>query len=312
MFTYLGGLLLGWSIGANSSANAFGTAVSSKMVKFRLAVILIAVFVIIGAWLQGAEGIETLQKLSDQTPKSAAVAALAAALTVAVMTGLKIPVSTSQAVVGAIIGLGLMRHQTNMGGLVKIVICWIGTPIGGMLFCIIFYKSFRILINKFQPSLFQLDPIIRIGLIVCGCYGAYALGANNVANAAAVFVGKDMLTLQSGALLGGVAIAFGAVTYSRNVMMTVGKSIVKLDSYSAFICVLAHAVTVHIFAIVGVPVSSSQAIVGAVMGVSFIKGLHVVNVKVLINIFVGWMATPVIAALVAILMYFITNLKYVP
>jgi inorganic phosphate transporter, PiT family len=312
MFTYLGGLLLGWSLGANDSANVFGTAVSSKMVKFRVAVILIAIFVILGAWLQGAEGIETLQKLSDQTPKSAAVVALAAALTVAVMTGFKIPVSTSQAVVGAIIGLGLMRNETHMGGLVKIVICWIGTPIGGMLFCIIFYKSFRILINKFQPSLFRLDPIIRIGLIVCGCYGAYALGANNVGNAAAVFVSKDMLTPQSGALLGGIAIAVGAVTYSRNVMMTVGKGIVKLDSYSAFICVLAHAVTLHIFAIIGVPVSSSQAIVGAVLGVSMIKGFHVVNIKVLRNVFAGWMATPVIAALVAVLMYFITNLKYVP
>ena len=169
MFTYIGGLLLGWSLGANDSANVFGTAVSSKMVQFRVAVIFIAIFVILGAWLQGAEGIETLQNLSEQTPKSAAVVALAAALTVAVMTGLKIPVSTSQAVVGAIIGLGLMRNQTNMGGLVKIVICWIGTPIGGMLFCLIFYKSFRLLINKFQPSLFHLDPIIRIGLIACGC-----------------------------------------------------------------------------------------------------------------------------------------------
>ena len=160
--------------------------------------------------------------------------------------------------------------------------------------------------------MFRIDPVIRIGMIVCGCYGAYALGANNVANVSAVFVGKDMLTPQTAALFGGMAIALGAITYSKNVMMTVGKGIVKLDSISAFICVLSHAVTVHIFAIIGVPVSSSQAIVGAVLGISAIKGLQVINIKTLRHVCLGWFSTPFIAALVAALMYYITNLKFNP
>ena len=56
MLTYLGGMFLGWGLGANDSANVFGTAVSSKMVKYRTAVIIIAIFVILGAWFQGAKG----------------------------------------------------------------------------------------------------------------------------------------------------------------------------------------------------------------------------------------------------------------
>jgi len=312
MLTYFGGLLLGWSLGANDSANVFGTAVSSKMVKYSLAVVLIAIFVIVGAYLQGSEGIHTLQKLSIQTRKSAALTALSAALTVTLMTGFKIPVSTSQAVVGAIIGLGLMRSQTELSGLAKIVICWISTPIGGALFCIIFYSAIRVFINRYKPSIFRLDPFIRTGLIVCGCYGAYALGANNVANVSAVFVGGNMLTERVGALLGGIAIAIGSITYSRNVMMTIGKGIVTLDSYSAFICVLAHAVTVHIFAIIGVPVSTSQAIVGAVLGISLIKGFQVINLKMLSKVLIGWLATPFIAAVIAVLMFYVASLKYVP
>ena len=310
MLTYLGGMFLGWGLGANDSANVFGTAVSSKMVKYRTAVIIIAIFVILGAWFQGAEGIETLKSLSPQTPTSAAVTALAAAFTVVIMTGLKIPVSTSQAVVGAMVMLSILRRQSQFEELPKIIICWVGTPIGGMLFSVIFYSAFRFFLNKYKPTVFWLDPVTRGGLVLCGCYGAYALGANNVANVSAVFVGKGMLTLQNGAFLGGIAIALGAITYSRKVIMTVGKGIVKLDSFSAFICVLAHAVTVHVFAIIGVPVSTSQAIVGAVIGVSLIKGFQVINFKTLRKVCLGWLATPFVAAVVAMLMYFIAHLKY--
>jgi len=303
MITYLGGLLLGWGLGANDSANVFGTAVSSNMVKFRTAVILIAVFVIIGACLQGAEGIETLRKLSAQTKQSSALTVLAAALTVVLMTGLKLPVSTSQAVVGSIVGLGLMRNQANLAGLKKVIVCWLGTPIGGMLFCVLFYSMARYLINKYRPNMFKLDPVLRIGLVICGCYGAYALGANNVANVSAVFVGREMFTARTATLLGAVAIAIGSLTYSKNVMMTVGKGIVKLDSVSALICVLSQAVTVHIFAIVGVPVSTSQAIIGAVIGISLIKGIQVINIKTLGRVCCGWLLTPVVAASLAVLMH---------
>ncbi len=311
MFAYLGGAFLGWSLGANDSANVFGTAVSSRMVKFRTAVIIVAVFVVAGAWFQGAGGIETLRKIGPQTKETAALISLAAALTVTLMTGLKIPVSVSQAVVGAIVGIGLMRGEDiSLPVLKKIVLCWIGTPIGGMVFCIFFYYTLRFFIARHRPTIFTLDPLLRIGLILCGCYGAYALGANNVANVSAVFVGKGMLASQPAALFGGLCIAFGAVTYSKNVMMTVGKGIIKLDAFSAFICVLANAVTIHIFAIIGVPVSTSQAIVGAVVGISIIKGLQVINIKTLRKVSLGWLATPFVAAAIAVAMYLMAHLKF--
>ena len=94
--------------------------------------------------------------------------------------------------------------------------------------------------------------------------------------------------------------------------MTVGKGIVKLDSFTAFICVLAHAVTVHIYAIVGVPVSTSQAIVGAILGIGLIKGVHVIHYKMLRTVSLGWLATPFIAAVFSAVGYFIVNLRYVP
>jgi len=330
-FQYLGGAFLGWSLGANDSANVFGTAVASNMVKYRLAVSLTAVFVIVGALAQGEAGIKTLSQdlrknnsaetagavLSEQeieavAMKIAIVTSMAAAVTVTFMTILKLPVSTSQAVVGAIAGVGILRGDANWDGFGKVVACWIGTPIGAAILTVVFYWLFKKILKAWRPSVFTYDPTVRIGLVVCGCYGAYALGANNVANVAAVFVGKNMLTARQAAIFGAVCIAVGAITYSKAVMATVGKSIVKLDSFAAFVCVLSHAVTVHIYAIVGVPVSTSQAIVGAVLGIGLIKGAQTVNFKTLFHVAAGWTATPIAAGIVSAAIYAATKLHYVP
>jgi len=312
---YLGGIFLGWGLGANNSANVFGTAVASRMVKYRLAVLLIAFFVIIGAYAQGAGGIETLSTITKHTEKSAIICSLAAAITVIIMTLMKLPISTSQAVVGAIIGIGALKtapegEKLHLASLLKIVICWVGTPIGGALFAVLFYLLFKALIKKYNPTILQRGTLIKTGLIVCGAYGAYALGANNVANVTAVFVGSGMLSVTQATVLGGITIAAGALTYAKPVMMTVGEGMVKLDPFCAFIAVLANAVTVHIYAMIGVPVSSSQAIVGAVIGIGVLKGLQTVKFNAVLKIFVGWLMTPILGAVIAMLIYFFAHLEY--
>jgi PiT family inorganic phosphate transporter len=130
MVSLLGGVFLGWSLGANDAANVFGTAVSSKMLKFWTAAILASVFVIIGALVSGQAGIDTLKGLTSFNLEQAVISSVAAALTVTIMTVFGLPVSTSQAVVGAILGIGILNNQLNFAGLGKVVSCWVGTPIG--------------------------------------------------------------------------------------------------------------------------------------------------------------------------------------
>ena len=119
MTPLLGGIFLGWSLGANDAANVFGTAVTSRMLRFWTAAILASAFVILGALLEGQAGIETLKGLTQLTLKQATVCSVGAALTVTIMTILKLPISTSQAVVGAILGIGLLNQQVNGAGLGK-------------------------------------------------------------------------------------------------------------------------------------------------------------------------------------------------
>ena len=71
-----GSILLGWALGSNDAANVFGTAVASRMIRYRTAVVLAAVFIIVGAVLEGGAGLRTLGGLSEQTPRSALIVSL--------------------------------------------------------------------------------------------------------------------------------------------------------------------------------------------------------------------------------------------
>ncbi len=312
MLSLLGGIFLGWSLGANDVANVFGSAVTSRMVKFWTAAVLASLFVLLGALLEGQAGIETLQGLTSLSLKKAVIVSVAAAVTVTLMTILSLPVSTSQAVVGAIIGIGLLSKYINFSGLGKVVVCWLGTPIGGLVAAIFIYKLLAAIYNRLPIDWFESDMLTRSGLIVAGSYAAYALGANNVANVTAVFVGAGLLNVFTATLIGGLSIGMGILTFSRGVMETVGRRLVRLDPFSALIVVLAEAVTVHFYTLVGVPVSTSQAVIGAVLGVGIVKGISTVNRRTLLNILIGWFLTPVIAGVISLSLFFFVHLQYVP
>jgi PiT family inorganic phosphate transporter len=312
VLSLLGGIFLGWSLGANDAANAFGSAVSSRMLKFWSAALLAAFFVLMGALLEGGAGIETLTGLTRLTLKAAVVASVAAAFTVTLMTLIGLPISTSQATVGAILGIGFLNRLVDFTGLGKVVACWFGTPIGGMLTAIMAYKILAAAYSRLRIDLFKSDICIRIALIVAGSYAAYALGANNVANVTAVFVGAGRLNVFSATLIGGLSIGLGILTFSRPVMETVGRGLVRLDPFSAMVVVLAEAVTVHFYTFVGVPVSTSQAVIGAVLGVGLVKGINTVNRRKLVSILIGWFLTPSIACFIAVVLFFTIHLRYVP
>jgi len=295
MFALVGGLYLGWALGANDAANVFGTAVASRIVTFRNACILCAAGVLVGAMLQGEAGIRTLSGLTEQTRATLLVVSISAAITATLMTVLSLPISISQALVGAIIGVGLATGDLHWQGLVKVVVCWVGTPIGAMLISCGIYWLLRGFIRRVPMSMLTRDKILWTGLAFVGTYGSYALGANNVANATGIFSGHVGMTDGQLACLGGIAIAAGVLTYSRRVMMAVGSGVMRMDAFTAFVAVSSMAVTVHVFALIGVPVSTSQAIIGAIMGIGFIRGAHLVRFRSLRNIGFGWLLTPVIS-----------------
>ena len=298
----LSGIFLGWSLGSNDSANVFGTAVATKMVRYSTAVVLCAVFIVLGAWMEGEAGFHRLSSLVEQNANEVFICSLASGLTVTFMTILSLPVSTSQAIVGGIFGVALASGQAvDLASFGKLVICWIGTPIGGFFIAMIVYWIARLILQSQKLNFFELDWLLRWGLILSGIYGSYALGANNVANVTGIYVGAGVLSVEQASLIGGLSIAAGVMTFSRNVMMTVGKGLIPLNGVGAFVAVLSHAIVVHLYAQIGVPVSTSQAIVGAVMGVGVILQRKM-DLQKLFRILQAWIMTPVVSATATIVL----------
>ena len=306
MWKVISGIFLGWSLGANDSANIFGTGVTTGIVKYRTAILLTAIFVLIGSIIEGPKCMRIVGDLSRLVPIEAFLCALAAAIVMTILPFFAIPASTSQAIIGAVIGAGILSGSADFSKLIKIVACWFLTPIGGMVFGYLLYHSLKFIFDKTIPSLTYRNTVYGVGIIVAGCYGAYSLGANNVANVTGIYVGSGLLSCQTAAFIGGLSIASGALTYGKKVMITVGKDIAPLDPFTALVTILAEALTLHLFTQIGVPVSSSQAIVGAVVGVGIVGGLRTINPKMLVKITVGWLITPFAAGLMTILFIYFT------
>ena len=298
----LSGVLVGWGLGSNDSANIFGTGVAANAIRYRTAIVLISIFVVVGALLEGHKSMDTVGDMSRLSHMAAFVAALAAGVTVSAFSYLSLPVSTSQAIMGAVLGIGVISGIPDLTRLYKVVICWVLPPVCGIVFSYILYPLLGKIFQRFLIDLQLRNMFIRWGLIFAGCYGAYSLGANNVANVTGVYVGSGLLTPFHAALIGSLSIACGVLTYSKKVMNTVGKEIIHLDEFSAFVSTFSAAITLHLFTQVGVPVSTSQAIVGGVTGVGLVKGLRAVKKTTLIEIAIGWVSTPLFCAVIAYVM----------
>lgn len=321
------GLFMGWSLGANDAANIFGTAVGTKMIRFTTAAIICGVFVILGAVIGGSGTSHTLGKLGAINAIAGAFAVSAsAAFTVMMMTKRGLPVSTSQAIVGAIIGWNIFGGiTTDSDVVIKIAKTWVFTPILAAIFAIIIYYIVKYIIEHTSVHVVKMDKYTRYGLIIAGAFGSYSLGSNNIANVMGVFIqvspfndiaiGSITITgVQQLFLLGGIAIAVGVFTFSKQVMKTVGNNIFKLSPISAFIVVLSSSLVLFVFSSEGlnnfltsinlpafplVPVSQSQAVVGAIMGIGLAKGGRNIDTSKIGKIAIGWVLTPVISLIIS-------------
>lgn len=315
---------IGWNIGSNDAANAMGTSVGARILSFRRAVTILAIFVILGAILEGpklikpvgeeiivnpAGGVSPLASV----PEVAVAAMLTAGIWVTVATYFGVPVSTHQAIIGALAGAGLAMSvfgpvptEVHTEKLITIFEAWVITPFTAAFLAYIIYRGTSIPIRRVK-SLHTINLIFSVAVLLSGCYVGYAMGANGVGTAMAAMyvVGKG----SGGAgweqvlvLFGAVAVAVGSATYGRKVMKTIGEGITRLEPMTAFVSQLAAALTVHLFTQWGLPVSTSQSIVGGVLGAGLVKGMRAVKGKKMGMIAAVWISTILGAMSIAFLM----------
>ena len=301
------GAYVGWNIGANDTANCVGTSVGCGLISFRNAVILISVFAIIGALLQGQHVMKTIGKgivKTDLDYLAVCVALICSGFFVTLATFFRIPTSTSQAIVGGVVGIGIaVGAEIDFSKFIVIAESWILCPILVMALAFgLMYLVIKIL-QKFRTKSLLFQQAFGRLAILSACYVAYSMGANNAGNAVGPIANLGIFHPKLLLLIGGISIAVGAATYGKKVADTVGKGITPLDIPGAFVAQISSAFGMHLFSMLGIPVSTSSAIVGAVVGVGLVKGLRAISKRTIFTILIGWVLTPTLAATSSFVLY---------
>jgi PiT family inorganic phosphate transporter len=304
-------LLVGLNIGANSASNAIGVIVGSNIMSFRKAALLASISMLLGALLQGGAVIQTIGgdivPLGNGMDEDIALAALLATLIfVGVSTALSMPVAASQTMVGAILGIVIVKGLTgslNFILIFKLLLSWILTPIAAIVLAVLIYRYVMIPLSG-RLNLLTFSRLFQVLLVFGSVFLSYSLGANNIGNAVGPVIGSNaMSNYLAIVFMVGVSMGVGASSFSRRVVETVGKGITSMGPIMAFTSQFSAALVIYFFTILGIPISSTQAVVGSVIGTGLTKGVRTVNIRTVEYISVGWVLTPVIAGLISALIY---------
>ncbi len=170
----------------------------------------------------------------------------------------------------------------------------------------------------------SVEKTFAILMIFTACSMAFAHGANDVANAvgplaaiAGVIQSADLSQMASKTpvpawvlLLGALGIVIGLATYGYKVIATVGREITELTPSRGFAAELATASTVVGASAIGLPVSTTHTLVGAVLGIGLARGIGALNLKVIVSIFTSWAVTLPAGALLSIIFFSILKLTF--
>lgn len=165
----------------------------------------------------------------------------------------------------------------------------------------------------------SVEKVFAVLMIFTACSMAFAHGSNDVANAVGPLAaivgvleshGTGAIAAKSAVpgwvlLLGAIGIVVGLATYGYKVIATIGKQITELTPSRGFAAELATASTVVGASAIGLPVSTTHTLVGAVLGIGIARGIGALNLGVVGRIFISWLITLPIGALLSILFFLI-------
>lgn len=308
---------LAWNLGANNTANCVGVSIGGGVLGYRRAILIVIVFVIVGAVLEGWKNMRTvgegiiLPTASGANPFSlfpqAALACLiSAAAWMFAATFLGFPMSVSLSTVSAVVGVGLamnLTHPELVFGLQyskvsAIIVSWALNPLFSALLSFLIYQIITAGLRRIK-NLLRFNQVLKALILIASAYSAYVLGANDVGASLGVvqafFGGPPQLV----ALFGALALAAGTMTFSRRVITTVGSGIAKIGPTTALAAQLGAALTVWCFVQFGMPVSTSEAIVGGVAGAGIFKSTATVSRQRLGKIALTLLITPAAVGLLS-------------
>ena len=299
LITFIASILIAFGIGSNDTSNALGICIGAGVIKLRKAVLLFGCFVLIGIMVQGQKVMKTVGKdLLDVNPSIMSIALSVSALLIILSNWKKLPLSTHQVIIGSLTGSGLASGaDVNFLSLYKIILSWIISPLVAFFSALFLYRTMEKTISKL--SLFRIERILRVLLLLSGILIAYNTGANELATILGPVIYTGLIEKMQASLIGSVFVFLGAVILSHRVIETIGKGITTLDPYSGFAAQFGAGICVLFFTFLGMPISTTYCIIGGISGVGMSKGMKTVRIELIKKILANWILAPSLAFLIS-------------
>jgi len=168
----------------------------------------------------------------------------------------------------------------------------------------------------------NVEKVFAVLMVLTACCMAFAHGSNDVANAIGPLAAVVSIVENNGEIakqaaiawwilpLGGFGIVAGLAILGKKVIKTIGEGITHLTPSRGFAAELAAASTVVIASGTGLPISTTQTLVGAVLGVGMARGIAALNMGVIRNIVVSWVITLPVGAGLAIVIFYVLRTAF--
>ena len=305
------GIYLAWNVGASTFGSTIGISFGSTNISKKTAIFFSSIAAVLGVALLSNRVVDTVSKDLIKLELSGLISilvAIAIITTIIVFRG--IPISTTYAIVGALTGYGLINGAgVNYATLQKIIVSMFLSPFGALVVAFIIYYFIKGLFLRKNAGIRKIESF-EMKFFLPGFMAlmalTFALGANSIGIVIGLLGGKFDFPIL--VLIGSAGLVIGIVTLGTKTAHTIGVELVDLSPSRGFAAMLAAGLTMIAFVITGIPVSTSQTLIGAVVGVGLSR--KDINIKQAAKVSLTWLivlpgALTIVSALFTVLIGFI-------
>ena len=318
---FLLSFLMAIALGGNDAASPTANVVGARVLTIKQAVIIFAIFALLGALTQGFMNMKTVGRgiVPSIDLLGAITIVVSAFIWIMFCNNCGFEISVTHSIVGSILGYGLAAY--GMGGIrwsliQKVVISFFTSPLLSALIAFFMHKFLSVMTTRYDALNKAMSSLLKLAL----CYSAYAFGANDIANATGVYVTVAMKVLGHQpeftvmfllAAFGSIGVIIGGLLLGPRVIETVAFKIIKLSVISGTAAEITNAVVIHLFVTLpyfiigyGLPVSTSLANIGALIGVGISSyGISGFNRRTVLILLMSWVATFFVTATLTYVVY---------
>ncbi|MCX7861742.1 MAG: inorganic phosphate transporter [Bacteroidales bacterium] len=307
--------------GMNDAANSVATIVATRVLSPFMAVVWAAFFNFAAYWLFGLHVANTMGKGIVQPgivePWFIFSALIGAALWVYLCTHFGLPISVSHSLIGGMVGPAFFVHGSDAvvaSGIIKVSLFIVLSPLIGFILGYLMMILTKLILKKANPN--RVDAWFRVLQLASSAFFSLGHGSNDAQKTMGIiavllfstgYLGSEFYVPEWVVISCYVMIALGTLTGGWKVIKTMGVHLTDLKPVHGFCAETSGALTLAMSAFMGIPVSTTHTISGAIMGVGVTRRVSAVRWRVAQNIIGAWILTIPMTMLVSGLLYVIIH-----